>query len=108
MPDTPAEGGDRRRSDSGILLPRFEKEVAALAPVARNCMAGGGTCDQAATAVLGKTTSTVAAITALRDAVPGLSLADAKLLVHRNLPPDARAAAEDLWSDLGRELREAT
>jgi len=58
-----------------------------LAAVARDCLANGDSLDQAAQAVLGRMRSPVAAIKAMRQALPGLSLAEAKSLVHRNLPP---------------------
>jgi ribosomal protein L7/L12 len=90
-----------------IRAAAFEGEVAALATVARSCRAAGGTPDQTAKAVLDNTQSPVAAIKALRDALPGMSLAEAKMLVFRNLPPDAQAASEQLWSDLERALRAA-
>ena len=75
-----------------------------LVAVARACLAGGGTIDQAARAVLECTQSPIAAIVALRVAQPGLSLAEAKPLVHRNLPPDAQRAARRLWDEIEREL----
>lgn len=42
----------------------------------------------------------------MREALPGLSLAEAKPLVHRNLPPGTREAAEKLWDDMRRAAAE--
>lgn len=78
----------------------------ALAAVARNCLADGGSPDQAARAVLERTRSLIAPIKAMREALPGLSLAEAKPLVHRNLPPGTREAAEKLWDDMRRAAAE--
>jgi phage tail protein X len=77
-----------------------------LVAEARACLSGGGTLDQVAKAVLARTTSPIDAILALREALPGLSLADAKPIVHRNLPPRAQRAAEQLWDDLEQAARE--
>lgn len=42
----------------------------------------------------------------MRDALPGLSLREAKPLVHRNLPLATRRAAEELWDDMERAAAE--
>lgn len=73
---------------------------------ARVCLSGGGTLDEAAQAVLARTTSPTDAIRALREAQPGLSLADAKPIVHRSLPLPVQRAAEQLWDDLEQAARE--
>lgn len=56
--------------------------------------------------VLGRTRSPVAAIKAMRQAMPGLSLAEAKPLVHRNLPSATRRAAGELWDDIEKAVAE--
>lgn len=73
-----------------------------LAVVARDCLAGGGSPDQAVQAVLEQTRSPIAAIKAMRDALPGLSLREVKPLVHRNLPLATRKAAEESWNHMER------
>ena len=50
--------------------------------------------------VLERTVSPIDAIRALREAQPGLSLAGAKPVVHRNLPAPAQTVAEQLWDDI--------
>jgi len=77
-----------------------------LVTVARACVTSGGTLDQAAQVVLARTTSPIDAIKALRAAQPGLSLADAKPLVHRQLPAHLQRAAEQLWDDLEQAVRQ--
>ena len=77
-----------------------------LVAEARTCLSGGGTLDQAAQAVLARTTSAIDAVLALREVQPGLSLADAKPLVHRNLPPRVQRANEQLWDQLLQAARE--
>lgn len=77
-----------------------------LVAEARACLSRGGTLDQAAQAVLARTTSPIDAIIALREAQPGLPLADAKPVVHRNLPPRVQRAAEQLRDDLEQAARE--
>jgi len=77
-----------------------------LVVVARDCLRAGGTLDEAAQAVLARTASPIEAIKALLGAQPGLSLGDAKPVVHRNLPPRVQKAAEQLWVDLERSLLE--
>jgi ribosomal protein L7/L12 len=77
-----------------------------LVEVVRACLSDGGTLDQAAQAVLAATKSPIEAIRALREVQPGLSLADAKPLVHRNLPLRVQRAAEQLWDDLEQAVRE--
>ena len=87
-------------------LPGNGPDQQALAAVARGCLADGGSADQAVRAVLERTRSPIAAIKAVREALPGLSLAEAKPLVHRNLPPGTREAAEKLWDDMARAAAE--
>jgi hypothetical protein len=77
-----------------------------LVTAARACLASGATLDQAAQVVLARTTSPIDAIKALRAAQPGLSLADAKPLVHRHLPAHLQRAAVQLWDDLEQAVRE--
>jgi ribosomal protein L7/L12 len=64
-----------------------------LAELAHEMTAAGASPDDVARALLTRTTFPIAAIKALR-AGAGLSLADAKPVVHRNLDPAAREAAE--------------
>jgi hypothetical protein len=75
-----------------------------LVAVARACLAGGETLDQAARAILEHTQAPIQAIKALRAAQPDLSLADAKPIVHRNLPLSTQKAAEQLWDDVVRAV----
>ena len=77
-----------------------------LVTVARACLANGGHLDQAAHVVLARTTSPIDAIKALRTAQLGLSLADAKPLVHRTLPAHLQGTAGQLWDDLELAVRE--
>jgi hypothetical protein len=79
-----------------------------LITTGRACLDGGGTIDDAAKAILERTQSPVTAIKALMAVKPGLSLAEAKPIVHRNLPASARLAAEQLWEDLARAALDAT
>jgi|SRR5579859_7315462 len=67
-----------------------------LVAVARTCLASGGTVDEGARAVLGRTKSPIMTIKALRVAEPSLSLRDARALVDRNLPPSVLRATEQL------------
>jgi len=94
MPD-PAPAGQRPRPVPPDLV-----------EAARACLSGGGTLDQAAQAVLERTTSPIEAIKALRAAQPGLSLRDAKPVVHRNLPPQVQRAAEQLWDSIEQAIAE--
>jgi ribosomal protein L7/L12 len=71
-----------------------------LVATARRVLSSGGALDEAASAVLERTRSPIAAIKALREAQPGLSLADVKPIVHRNLSPAQRDAAEQLWDQI--------
>jgi hypothetical protein len=71
-----------------------------LVAAARVCLDAGGTLDDAAGVALARTQSPIDVIKALRAAQPGLSLPDAKAIVHRNLSPPVRAAHEQLWSEL--------
>jgi hypothetical protein len=77
-----------------------------LVEAASACLSSGGTLDQAAQAVLERTTSPIDAIRTLREAQPGLSLRDVKPLVHRNLPPRVQRAAEQLWDSMEQAVRE--
>jgi ribosomal protein L7/L12 len=99
-------GADRYRDRMTAALPGKGPDRQALAAVARGCLADGGSADQAVRAVLERTRSPIAAIKAMREALPGLSLAEAKPLVHRNLPPGTREAAEKLWDDMARAAAE--
>jgi ribosomal protein L7/L12 len=61
--------------------------------------ASGADVDQIAQALLGRTDSPITAIRAVVEGT-GLGLGDAKWVVHRNLDPEVRTAAEHLWDEL--------
>jgi hypothetical protein len=66
----------------------------------------GETPDQVAHAlVVEQALGPIEAIKALRDG-GGMTLDTAKVIVHRNLPPDRQAAAEQLWDEALKELDE--
>ena len=67
--------------------------------MARAMRAAGADVDQIAQALLRRTDSPIAAIRAVREGA-GLGLGEAKWVVHRNLDPKVRAAAEHLWDEL--------
>jgi ribosomal protein L7/L12 len=62
-------------------------------------LAAGADADDIARELLRRTESPISAIKAISDST-GLGLADAKWVVHRNLAPETRKAAENLWGDL--------
>ena len=62
-------------------------------------LAAGADADDIARELLRRTDSPISAIKAISDSI-GLGLADAKWVVHRNLAPETRKAAENLWGDL--------
>ncbi|BCY10092.1 hypothetical protein L3i22_051800 [Actinoplanes sp. L3-i22] len=70
-------------------------------------LAAGADPDGIARELVRHTDSPILAIKALRE-VTGLSLPDAKRAVHRNLDPEVREAAEELWRELraGLERRD--
>ncbi|MFI7543858.1 hypothetical protein [Actinoplanes sp. NPDC049599] len=70
-----------------------------LTESARTMLAAGADADDIARELLRRTDSPISAIKAISDST-GLGLADAKGVVHRNLAPETRKAAENLWSDL--------
>jgi hypothetical protein len=73
---------------------------------ARECLDRGGTLDDAAQLVLSAPCSMIEAIKVLRSAEPGLSLADAKPLVYRNMSAEAQHGANQLWDSLERFAEE--
>jgi ribosomal protein L7/L12 len=77
-----------------------------LAERARTLTADGVGGDDLARDLLSRTTFPIAVIKALVSGA-GLSLGEAKTVVHRNLEPDAREAAEKLWADLRAAARGA-
>jgi ribosomal protein L7/L12 len=77
-----------------------------LEQLAREMHAAGATPDDIARDLVTRTSYPIAVIKALR-AGAGLSLADAKLVAHRNLDPAAREAAEKVWEDLRAAARSA-
>ncbi|MEU4620686.1 hypothetical protein AB0G04_12010 [Actinoplanes sp. NPDC023801] len=68
-----------------------------LTEAARAMLAAGA--DDIARELLRRTDSPISAIKAISDST-GLGLADAKWIVRRNLTPETRKAAENLWGDL--------
>ena len=62
-------------------------------------LSAGADVDDIARELLRRTDSPISAIKAIADST-GLGLADAKWVVHRNLAPETRTAAENLWRDL--------
>jgi ribosomal protein L7/L12 len=70
---------------------------------ARTLLAAGASPDDIARVLLGRSTSKIAVIKALHVAC-GMSLDDAKWVMHRNLDPQEQAAAERLWGDLLQAL----
>jgi ribosomal protein L7/L12 len=62
-------------------------------------LAAGADADDIARELLRRTDSPISAIKAISDST-GLGLAYAKWFVHRNLAPEIRKAAENLWGDL--------
>ena len=75
------------------------ERIRLLTESARAMLAAGADADQTARELLRRTDSPISAIKAIADST-GLGLADAKWVVHRNLAPEVRTAAEKLWSDL--------
>ena len=74
---------------------------------ARAMHAAGATPEDIARDLVTRTSYPIAAIKALREGA-GVSLAEAKQVVHANLDPAAREAAEKLWDDLRAAARNAT
>jgi hypothetical protein len=70
-----------------------------LAGLARDLTGTGATPDEVAGELLKHTTFPIAAIKALR-AGAGIPLAEAKVVVHRNLDPAVREVAERMWNNL--------
>ncbi|MBQ1038828.1 hypothetical protein [Micromonospora sp. C81] len=62
-------------------------------------LTSGADADQVARELLRRTDSPISAIKAVADAT-GMGLGEAKWVVHRNLNPGVREAAENLWDDL--------
>ena len=97
--------GPRYASDVTLMAER----IRLLTEMAERMLAAGADTDQVAIELLRRSGSPVSAIKALRDAT-GMGLGDAKWVVHRNLAPQTREAAEGLWDDLLdglAQLREA-
>ncbi|MFK3984250.1 hypothetical protein ACI2K4_28245 [Micromonospora sp. NPDC050397] len=70
-----------------------------MTEMARAILTSGADEDQVAKELLRRTDSPISAIKAVADAT-GMGLSDAKWVVHRNLNPEVREAAENLWDDL--------
>jgi ribosomal protein L7/L12 len=70
-----------------------------LTESARTMLAAGADADDIARELVRRTDSPISAIRALSEST-GLGLADAKWVVHRNLAPETRKAAESFWRDL--------
>ncbi|MEV4351139.1 hypothetical protein AB0J83_42320 [Actinoplanes sp. NPDC049596] len=75
------------------------RRIGLLTDVARAMVARGADPDQIAGELLRRSDSPISVIKAVKDAT-GMTLGDAKWVVHRNLAPEVRAAAENLWHDL--------
>ncbi|GAA2706823.1 hypothetical protein Apa02nite_032500 [Actinoplanes palleronii] len=75
------------------------RRVGVLTTMAGTMLAAGADPDQIARELLRRTDSPISAIKAVADAT-GMGLGDAKEVVHRNLAPPVREAAEQLWRDL--------
>ena len=80
------------------------ERIRLLTETARQMLASGADADQVAKELLRHTDSPISAIKAVADAT-GLGIGDAKWVVHRNLSPEVREAAESLWDDLLDGLR---
>jgi hypothetical protein len=85
-------------------MPSSVEPTSDLVAIAAAVLARGGTLDDAARAVLQATKSPVFAIKTLRIAQPGLTLAEAKPIIDRNLSPTARFAHEQLLDEVERAL----
>ena len=77
-----------------------------LIAVATSLLSTGRTLDEAASAVLRCNPNPITAIKTLRIASPGLSLAEAKPLVDRNLAPDVLKATEALRDQVEKALND--
>ncbi|KAB1153325.1 hypothetical protein F6X68_14415 [Micromonospora sp. AMSO12t] len=75
------------------------ERIRLLTEMARTMLASGADGDQVAKELLRRTDSPISAIKAVADAT-GVGLGDAKWVVHRNLNPEVRQAAESLWDEL--------
>lgn len=69
-----------------------------LTAMAQAMLTSGADEDQVAKELLRRSGSTISVIKAIADAT-GMGLGDAKWVVHRNLNPEVREAAESLWDD---------
>ncbi|MFC7545913.1 hypothetical protein [Plantactinospora sp. GCM10030261] len=91
------------------MTDRMER-IRLLTEIARAMLASGADADQLAQELLRRTDSPISAIKAVADAT-GMGLGDAKWVVHRNLNPQVRKAAEGLWDELldgVRKLQESS
>ncbi|MEV4715447.1 hypothetical protein [Micromonospora sp. NPDC049374] len=75
------------------------ERIRLLTEMARTLLASGVDADQVAKELLRRTDSPISAIKAVADAT-GMGLGDAKWVVHRNLHPKLREAAESVWDEL--------
>ncbi len=71
---------------------------------ARRQMTTGVSADASASALLDDGASPIDAMRAIRT-VSGVTLGEAKAVVHASLPEHERAAAESLWDDADAALR---
>jgi ribosomal protein L7/L12 len=71
------------------------ERIRALTEMAQMMVASGADADQVATELLRRTDSPTSTIKAMINA-NGMGLGDAKRVVHRNLDPEVREAAESL------------
>jgi ribosomal protein L7/L12 len=86
-------------------LAELAERIRLLTEVARQMLASGADADQVAEELLRSGDSPISVIKAVADAT-GIGLGDAKWVVHRNISPKIREAAETLWDDLLDGLRQ--
>ncbi|GAB3835315.1 hypothetical protein ACFPIJ_11720 [Dactylosporangium cerinum] len=79
-------------------LDEFRERSHLLAEVARPMIASGAGADEVAAELLRISGSPILTIRAIA-AATGMGNGQAKWIVHRNLEPEVRAAAERLWAD---------
>lgn len=82
-----------------LFVTEKAERIRLLTLMARTMLASGADADQVAKELLRRTDSPISAIKAVADAT-GMGLGDAKWVVHRNLNPEVREAAESLWDEL--------
>lgn len=97
----------RRRYASLVTdMDEWQERIRVFTEQARRLVAAGADPDQVAQELLHRTGEIVTVIKAVADAT-GIGLGEAKFVVHRNLDPEVRAAAERLWAELLDGLAES-